>query len=53
MRQALWLISAVLSQLARDTPTWGEAKKLIDSTPLPRGKSRETVKRSDRAGQGG
>lgn len=53
VRQALWLISAVISQLARDTPTWGETKKLIDSTPLPCGKSRETVKRSDRARQGG
>ena len=53
MRQALWLISAVITELARDTPTWGEATRLIDSTPLPCGKSRETVKRSDRAGQGG
>lgn len=53
VRQAPGLISAVITELARDTPTWGEATRLIDSTPLPCGKSRETVKRSDLAGHAG
>jgi len=43
----------VITELARDTPSWGEITRLIDSTPLPSGKSRETVKRSDQAGHAG
>lgn len=53
VRQATGLISAVITELARDTPTWGEITRLVDSTPLPCGKSRETVKRSDLAGHAG
>lgn len=53
VRQAGGLLSAVITELARDTPSWGEITRLIDSTPLPCGKSRETVKRSDLAGHAG
>jgi len=53
VRQATGLLSAVITELARDTPTWGEITRLIDSTPIPCGKSRETVKRSDLAGHAG
>ena len=52
LRRAIHLYSD-RTELARDTPTWGEATRLIDSTPLPCGKSRETVKRSDLAGHAG
>ena len=50
VRQSTGLLSAVITELARDTPSWGEITRLVDSTPLPCGKSRETVKRSDLAG---
>lgn len=53
VRQATGLLSAVITELARDTPTFGEITRLIDSTPVPCGKSRETVKRSDLAGHAG
>jgi hypothetical protein len=53
MRQATGLLSAVITELARDAPSWGEITRLIDSTPLPCGKSRETVKHSDLAGHAG
>lgn len=53
VRQATGLLSAVITELARDTPSWGEITRLIDSTPVPCGKSRETVKRSDLAGHAG
>ena len=40
----------MIIELARDTPSWGgEITRLIDSTPRPCRKSRETVKRSDLA----
>ena len=53
VRGATGLISAVITELARDTATWSDLTRLIDSTPLPCGKSRETVKRSDLAGDAG
>ncbi|AIT60024.1 MULTISPECIES: IS982 family transposase [Actinomycetes] len=53
VRQSTGLLSAVITELARDTPSWNEVTRLIDSTPLPCGKSRETVKRSDLAGDAG
>jgi hypothetical protein len=53
VRQATGLLSAVITELAHDTPSWGELTRLIDSTPVPCGKSRETVKRSDLAGHAG
>lgn len=53
VRQASGLLSAVITELARDTPSWAESIRLLDSTPVPCGKSRETVKRSDLAGHAG
>jgi hypothetical protein len=50
VRQSTGLISAVITELARDTPTWNDLTRLIDSTPVPCAASRETVKRSDLAG---
>ncbi|MGK5498100.1 IS982 family transposase [Streptomyces sp. URMC 125] len=47
------LISQVIEALARQVPTWHDDLRLIDSTPLPRAASRETVKRSDLAGHCG
>lgn len=53
VRQATGLISAVITELARDTPTWNELTRLVDSTPVPCAASRQTVKRSDLAGHAG
>jgi hypothetical protein len=47
------LLSAVITELARDTPSWHDNLRLLDSTPLPCAASRETVKRSDLAGHAG
>jgi hypothetical protein len=40
-------------ELARDTPSWHDLLRLVDSTSLPCAASRETVKRSDLAGHAG
>lgn len=53
VRAAGALISAVITELARDTPSWHELLRLVDSTPVPTGMSRETVKRSDLVGDAG
>jgi len=53
LRAAGPLISRVITELARDTPSWAEQLRLLDSTPLPCAASRETVKRSDLAGEAG
>lgn len=53
LRAAGPLISRVLSTLAQVTPTQAPILRLIDSTPVPCGASRETAKRSDLAGQAG
>lgn len=53
VRAAGPLISAVITELAKDTPSWHELLRLVDSTPVPAGMSRETVKRSDLAGDAG
>lgn len=47
------LISAVITELARDTASWHDELRLLDSTPLRCAASRETVKRSDLAGHAG
>lgn len=52
LRAAATLISATITALAKDTPSWHDVLRLIDSTPLPCG-SRETVKRSDLSGHAG
>lgn len=50
VRAAGTLIAAVITELARDTPSWHEDLRLLDSTPVPCGKSRETAKRSELSG---
>lgn len=53
IRAAGPLISAAMTALAKDTESWHEVLRLVDSTPVPCGTSRETVKRSDLAGHAG
>jgi hypothetical protein len=53
LRAAGPLIAAVIRGLALATPTAAPALRLIDSTPVPCGASRETTKRSDLAGDAG
>jgi Transposase DDE domain len=53
LRAAGPLIAAAITALARDTPSWHELLRLVDSTPVPCGMSRETVKRSDLSGHAG
>jgi Transposase DDE domain len=43
-------ICLVINQLARISPSFCERLRLLDSTPVPCGASRETVKRSELAG---
>lgn len=45
--------SAVMGEFARDTPSWHDNPRLLDSTPVPCAASRETVNRSDLAGHAG
>jgi Transposase DDE domain len=47
------LLAAVITELARDTASWHDLLRLVDSTPLPCAASRETVRRSDLAGHAG
>jgi hypothetical protein len=47
------LIAAVITELARDTDSWHDLLRLVDSTPLPCAASRETVRRSELAGHAG
>lgn len=53
IRAAAPLISHTLTVMAKDIPTWNDVPRLMDSTPVPCGQSRETVKRSNLAGQAG
>ena len=53
LRSAGALLAAVITELARDTASWHDVLRLVDSTPLPCAASRETVKRSDLAGHAG
>lgn len=53
IRAAGGLIAAVTLELARDTASWQDLLRLVDSTPIPCATSRETVKRSDLAGHAG
>jgi hypothetical protein len=53
LRAQAGLLAAVITELARDTPSWHDLLRLVDSTPLPCAASRETVKRSDLAGYAG
>ncbi len=53
LRRSGGLLAAVVTELARDTASWQDLLRLVDSTPLPCAASRETVKRSDLAGHAG
>src|SRR6266704_6808597 len=53
LRASGGLLSAVVTELARDTASWQDLLRLVDSTPLPCAASRETVQRSDLAGHAG
>jgi hypothetical protein len=53
LRAAGPLLSAVITELARETPSWADHLRLLDSTPLTCAASRQTVKRSDLAGHAG
>ena len=53
VRAAGPLIAMVITALAQDTPSWHGLLRLVDSTPVPAGMSRETTKRSDLAGDAG
>ncbi len=53
LRSSGGLLSAVITELARDTASWHDLLRLVDSTPLPCAASRETVRRSDLAGHAG
>ena len=43
-------ICLIINQLARISPSFGDRLRLLDSTPVPCGASRETVKRSELVG---
>lgn len=53
LRRSGGLLAAVITELARDTASWHDLLRLVDSTPLPCAASRETVKRSGLAGYAG
>lgn len=53
LRRQAPLLAMVITELARDTASWHDVVRLVDSTPLPCAASRETVKRSDLAGHAG
>jgi hypothetical protein len=53
LRGAGPLMATVIRKLAEVTPSATPALRLIDSTPVPCGMSRETAKRSDLAGEAG
>lgn len=53
LRLSAPLLAAVITELARDTASWHDPLRLVDSTPLPCAASRETGKRFDLAGHAG
>ncbi|HEX2311677.1 MAG TPA: IS982 family transposase [Vicinamibacterales bacterium] len=53
MRALAPQIVRLLNALAFGSPSWGDNVRLLDSTPVPVGQSRETVKRSEFAGHAG
>jgi hypothetical protein len=50
LRAAAPLVAQAIQHLASLTPSWWDQFRLLDSTPVPCGTSRETVKRSELAG---
>ncbi|CAK7281407.1 hypothetical protein SGPA1_12200 [Streptomyces misionensis JCM 4497] len=53
LRTALPLVKRMIRELARDSDFWTDTVWITDSTPVPCGMSRPTVKRSDLAGWAG
>ena len=53
LRRSGALLAQVITELGRDSGSWHDLLRLVDSTPLPCTASRETVKRSDLAGHAG
>lgn len=53
LRNQAGLVSAAVTALAWDIPSRNEDLRLPDSTPVPCGQSKETVKRSDLSGHAG
>jgi hypothetical protein len=52
LRAALPLVNRVIRLLAGDTDFWADTVRITDSTPVPCGMSRPTVKRSNLGGVG-
>jgi len=50
LRAAARLLAHAIRHLAGLTPSWWDRLRLLDSTPVPCGASRQTVKRSELAG---
>jgi Transposase DDE domain len=50
LRRAVLLIQHCIRVLAADTALWSDDVRVVDSTPVECGRSRETAKRSDLAG---
>jgi hypothetical protein len=53
LRAALPLVKRIIRELARDSDFWTDTVWIADSTPVPCGMSRLTVRRSDLAGWAG
>ena len=53
LRAALPLVKRVIRELATDSDFWLDNHWIVDSTPVPCGMSRQTVKRSQMAGWAG
>jgi hypothetical protein len=53
LRRAAPLVAAISHDLALSCPSWGDAWRLLDATPVPCGASRQTVRRSELAGWAG
>jgi hypothetical protein len=53
LRRAAPLVATISHALALSCPSWCDAWRLLDATPVPCGASRQTVKRSELAGWAG
>src|SRR5690625_7959395 len=50
---AFGLIQTTVVALTKDTDTWHEVLRLLDASPIPCGRSRQTAQRSGLAGHAG
>ena len=53
LRRAAPLVAEILHALAVCSPSWCDAWRLLDATPVPCGTSRQAIRRSDLAGWAG